>query len=106
MAAGCIAATLTAEGNEQQAAASNAPSAMVECEQNGFRYSYHAPTGTEGLYETGPGARSRLNVIADHRDLARDMRRTLETKLHVGSLDELRAAYADSIRRLQQLGYL
>jgi hypothetical protein len=73
---------------------------------NGFRYTYHVPTGAEALFEIASDPNQLRDVLRTHRDEARRLRRQLETKLNVRDLDELRADYKDTIERLHALGYL
>lgn len=79
---------------------------VVTIDADGFRYAYHATTGTEVLFDVKNDPRLLVNVIGDHPLLAAGMRRSLETRLHVDSLESLRVLHAESIRRLQSLGYL
>jgi len=91
------------------AAASPAPdvnASVVTIDADGFRYAYHATTGTEVLFDVKRDPRLLVNVIEKHPLLAAAMRRSLEMRLRVDSLESLRALHSESIRRLQSLGYL
>lgn len=79
---------------------------VVTLESEGFRYEFHVPTGTECLFDVNVDPRHRVNVISSNKDRARVQRVALEAKLGVQSLEDLRAPYADEIRRLEALGYL
>jgi hypothetical protein len=100
--AGAVAATA---GRDREAADADVPG-LYCCEAEGFRYEYHAPTGCEGLYELRPGPDGAVDVIESHADVAARCRSALREKLRVARLEDLRAQYADTIRRLQALGYL
>jgi hypothetical protein len=79
---------------------------VLSIDEDGFRYTFHATTGTEALFDVKNDPRLLVNVIAAHPLLASTMRHSLEVRLHVESLDSLRALHAETIRRLQSLGYL
>jgi hypothetical protein len=79
---------------------------VLTIDEDGFRYAYHATTGTEALFDVKNDPRLLVNVLDDHPLLAGSLRRSLERRLHVDTLESLRALHADSIRRLQTLGYL
>ena len=103
-ALGAFAATRPADALQVTEDSSVSP--IVEEEQEGFRYSYHVPTGAECLVELGDRSRGVRNVIADHPDVAERLRNAARARLGVTSLESLRAGYADTIRRLEALGYL
>jgi hypothetical protein len=79
---------------------------MYSYDAEGFRYEYHAPTGKEGLYELRTDPNCLASVLKDHEDVAKRCRAALAQDLKVEHLEELRARYADEIRRLEALGYL
>ena len=79
---------------------------MYAYDAEGFRYEYHAPTGREGLYELRSDPNCLASVLKDHEDLAKRCRAALAKDLDVEKLEDLRARYADEIRRLKALGYL
>jgi len=79
---------------------------MYAYDAEGFRYEYHAPTGKEGLYELSRDPNCLASVLSDHQDVAKRCREALAKDLDVQKLDELRAKYADEIKRLEALGYL
>jgi len=82
------------------------PTSVVTIDDDGYRYAYHVPTGTETLFELRDDPRMLHNVRDEHPQTARRLRAALELRLHVESLDLLRTRAADTIRRLQSLGYL
>jgi len=79
---------------------------MYSYDAEGYRFEYHAPTGKEGLYELRTDPNCLTSVLKDHQDVAKRCRAALAQDLKVERLDELRARYADEIRRLEALGYL
>ncbi len=79
---------------------------VVFTERDGFRYEYHAPSGLESLFDLRKDPKCLRNVAMANADLVRACRGELETSLGVKSLEELRAPYAETIRRLEALGYL
>jgi hypothetical protein len=91
---------------EASAPATETVAGLYATEAEGFRYEYHAPTGTEGLYELRTLREPPVDVLAAHPEIAARCRTSLQKKLGVANLDELRAAHADTIRRLKALGYL
>jgi hypothetical protein len=79
---------------------------MYAYDADGYRYEYHAPTGREGLYELSRDPNCLASVLSDHEDVAKRCREALAKDLDVRTLEELRAKYADEIKRLEALGYL
>jgi hypothetical protein len=100
-----VVAAATAFAHPEKDAAETIPG-LYCCEADGFRYEYHAPSGYEGLYELRSAPGVVVDVIGSHSDVAARCRRALEERLHVRSLDSLRAEYHDTIQRLKALGYL
>jgi hypothetical protein len=81
-------------------------SGVVACRMGDFRYEYHAPSGSECLFDLARDPRCVTNVLRENEKIAAECRARLEKELGVPSLETLRARYADTIRRLQALGYL
>ena len=79
---------------------------VVSTVRDGFRYEYHAPSGRESLFDLNSDPQCLVNVASSHAELVSACRSELETSLDVASLDELRAPYAETIRRLEAMGYL
>ncbi len=79
--------------------------AVVCCDRDGLRYEYHVPTGGESLHDAKNDPDGLVNVIRDHEDVAAACRLELEGRLGVAALSDLRAGYADTIRRLRAVGY-
>lgn len=71
-----------------------------------YRFEYHAPSGTECLFDTRRDPNCVTNVLRDHPLVAKDCRDRLRRELRVDSLESLRGRYRETIRRLQALGYL
>lgn len=78
---------------------------LVSTESDGFRYEYHAPSGRERLFDLRRDPKCLNDVSPVYPDRVREYRSRLATKLGVTSLDELRAPYAETIRRLELMGY-
>jgi hypothetical protein len=104
--AGAVVATATAFARPSRHAPSQDAAGLYSHEAEGFRYEYHAPTGHEGLYDLRTGADGVTDVLPQNVEVAKRCRAALEQKLKVKNLDELRAEYDDTIRRLKALGYL
>jgi hypothetical protein len=79
---------------------------VVAYRMGNFRYEYHAPSGTESLFDLDRDPRCVVNVIRENRTVAADCRRRIEAHLGISNLASLRANHADTIRRLEALGYL
>jgi hypothetical protein len=79
---------------------------VVVREMDGFRYEYHIVTGSECLIDLGDRSRIVHNVLQEHPAIAAACRKALEAELGVDDLQELRTSHAETIRRLQSLGYL
>jgi hypothetical protein len=82
-----------------------APPSVVSCVVDGLRYEYHVPTGGESLHEIARDPNGLVNVLHDHEDVAAVCRRDLAARYGVSRLSDLRAGYADTIRRLHAVGY-
>jgi hypothetical protein len=79
---------------------------VVTLDAAGYRYSYQVVTGDESLFDIVADPRELHDLSGSRPLLTRELRRALETKLHVNALDKLRDGDADSIRKLKSLGYL
>src|SRR5262245_16737398 len=71
---------------------------LVAYRLGGFRYEYHAPTGTESLFDLTKDPKCVVNVLRDHRAVAAECRHRLESHLGVSDLESLRADHAETIR--------
>jgi hypothetical protein len=85
--------------------ATDAAASVVSCDRDGLRYEYHVPTGGESLHDAKNDPDGLVNVIRDHEDIAAACRLELEGRFGVSALSDLRAGYADTIRRLHAVGY-
>jgi hypothetical protein len=74
--------------------------------RDGFRYEFHAPSGRESLFDLRRDPKCLVNVASSNTELLLACRDEIVTSAGVKSLDELRAPYAETIRRLEALGYL
>ena len=74
--------------------------------RDGFRYEFHAVSGQERLFDLARDPRCVVDVASSHPDLVRACRNEILESLGASSLDELRAPYAATIRRLEAMGYL
>jgi hypothetical protein len=79
---------------------------LLSEEEDGLRYVFHVPTGTEALFELKFDPNAVRNVIALRPSDAARLRQRLESRWHVKCLSELRSAYGATIQRLRGLGYL
>lgn len=79
---------------------------VVSTEHDGYRYEFHAPSGQEHLFDLRDDPRCLADVAASHPDVVATCRSELLASLGIRSLDDLRAPYADTIRRLEAMGYL
>jgi len=78
---------------------------ILSTDRNGFRYEFHAPSGAERLFDLGRDPRCLVDIAAANPDVVIECRRQLLESAGATSLDELRAPYAETIRRLEALGY-
>ena len=90
----------------QDTAAAERALGVVSTERDGFRYEYHAPSGRESLFDLRRDPQCLVNVASAYAGVVRACRGELEQSLGVKSLEELRAPYAETIRRLEAMGYL
>jgi hypothetical protein len=107
VAASAVAGGFVFHATPAVAKAANADTApaVVTCDRDGLRYEYHVPTGGETLHDLARDPRGLVNVLHDHEDVAAACRVDLARRLGVSSLADLRAGYADTIRRLHAVGY-
>jgi hypothetical protein len=78
---------------------------IVSTVHGGFRYEFHAPSGAERLFDLRRDPRCLADVAAANPDVVVECRRQLLASVGASSLDELRAPYAETIRRLEAMGY-
>jgi hypothetical protein len=100
-AVGALAALVSAE----PAVAGRADSVLT-IDADGYRYTYQVVTGDESLFDLRADPHELHDLSRSRRALTLELRRALETKLHVDSLETLRTGKADTIRTLKSLGYL
>jgi hypothetical protein len=108
-AGGSLVAMAT-DGQRAAAAASRdadeVSSGLLTHDADGYRYVYQLVTGREALYDLRTDSRRIRNLADTDADRTREMRRALESRLGVFSLESLRARHAGTIRTLRTLGYL
>src|SRR5262245_2493539 len=78
---------------------------IVSTDRDGFRYEFHAPSGSERLFDLRRDPGCLVDVSRSHPELVRACREELLESLGAKSLEELRAPYAETIRRLEAMGY-
>jgi hypothetical protein len=79
---------------------------VVRLQEGEYLYLYHVITGTESLYHLPRDPRRLKNLAAERPELAMSLRRTLERKIGVSDLSELRDENGRSLNALRGLGYL
>lgn len=79
---------------------------VLQHESGGLRFTYHVPTGMEGLFDLAADPRMLKNLGRERPADLQRLREELERKIGVKSLEELRGAHRDLIERLRALGYL
>ena len=105
--AAVFAGALTAVAVDTGAAGETAQAPVVlRQDGEGFRYTYHVPTGAEALFEIAVDPHELHDVRRLHPDAARALRQTLERRIGVRSLGELRPSNGAAAERLHRLGYL
>jgi hypothetical protein len=79
--------------------------AVLQHDSGGLRFTYHVPTGIEGLFDLAADPKMLKNLGPERpADLER-LREEMKRKIGVESLEELRRAHRDLIERLRGLGY-
>lgn len=79
---------------------------IASTERGGYRYEFHAPSGEELLFDLRRDPRCAVDVARAHSDILLACREEVLAMRGVRSLEELRAPYAETIRRLEAMGYL
>jgi hypothetical protein len=105
-AAALAVGALTAAVSVSPSPASADDGSVLSYEGAGHRYTYHLVTGDESLYDVAADPRELRDLSRCRPELTRELRRALEARLHVDSIESLRAGKSDTIRRLRSLGYL
>lgn len=80
--------------------------AVLRIEEDGWLYTYHVPTDTEGLFDVQNDPRCLKNLLDSHRTEAARLRRTLERRLGVRDLREMLDPNDPTVENLRGLGYL
>jgi hypothetical protein len=105
-AASGAAYALTAKASRGQDAAAQRALGVVSTERDGFRYEFHAPSGRESLFDIRRDPKCLVNLASSRTDVVAACRSEIEKSMGLRSIEELRAPYADTIHRLEALGYL
>lgn len=105
-AAGGAAYALNSKATRARETAAAKALGVVFVVRDGFRYEFHAPSGRESLFNLRRDPKCLVNVASSNNELLLSCRDEIVTSAGVKSLDELRAPYAETIRRLEALGYL
>lgn len=71
-----------------------------------LRYTFHAVTGMEAIFDLQSDPECRENIAAERPDDVDRLRLLLLERLGIGSLDVLRARHAGQTAQLRALGYL
>lgn len=79
--------------------------AILRHDSGGLRFTYHVPTGSEGLFDIAADPKMLTNLAASRPADAARLREELRKSLGVESLADLRRAQQDLIDRLHGLGY-
>ena len=79
--------------------------AILRHDSGGLRFTYHVPTGSEGLFDIATDPKMLTNLAAARREDTARLREELRKSLGVESLADLRRAQQDLIDRLHGLGY-
>jgi len=90
----------------ESAADDGRPKAVLSIEHDGFLYTYHVPTDTEGLFDLADDPRRLRNLAPGLREETLHLRTLLTRDLGIEDLEDLRVHFEDSIRTLESLGYL
>ena len=80
--------------------------AVLVLEHDGFRYTYHAVTGAEALFDLTRDPGRLVNLRRDRPNMCRRFRGMLMAREKVRDLRELRGRHRDEIEGLRSLGYL
>jgi hypothetical protein len=80
--------------------------AVLVLDHDGFRYTYHLISGTEGLFDISHDRATLINLNSDRPRMCRRFREMLEAREKVADLSDLRERYRNEIEGLRALGYL
>ena len=104
-AAVALGADAVRTADARKAAAARRSLGVMTIDLGHFRYEFHAPSGRERLFDLRHDPRCTKDVASSHPDRLGRCRSELLASLGVESLDDLRAPYAETIRRLESMGY-
>jgi hypothetical protein len=89
-----------------QSVAVEGGNSVLEFRQGGLVYTFHIPTGTEALFDLKKDPRSLNNLLPTMRKEGSAIRKLLEKKLRVDSLEDLRDENSPVLKSLRGLGYI
>ena len=78
---------------------------VLQHRSGGLVFTYHTPTGTEGLFDRAQDPQMLHNLAAERPADLRRLREEMLKALEVESLEELRQPQQELIDRLRGLGY-
>ena len=81
------------------------PPPLLAHEAGGLRWTYHLPSGTEGLFDLAADPRCLDNLASKRPEDARRMRQAVEAR-EGAPVESLREHYREQIERIRSLGYL
>ena len=79
--------------------------AILNHDSGGLRFTYHVPTGAEGLFDLAADPKMLTNLAPARPADAARLREELRKRIGVESLEDLRRAQRELIERLHGLGY-
>ncbi len=83
---------------------------VLRIEDNGLRYTFHLPSGLEGLFDLDEDPRCLKNLArerpGDAMRLREQLTRRLRDEMGVERLEDLRATFREREEQLRSLGYL
>lgn len=85
--------------------AAEAP-AVLSVDSDGWRYVFHAPTGSEALYRLADDPACRKNLLRESPERVESMRTEMLRRAGARSLEELQEPHRRTIESLKSLGYL
>ncbi len=95
-----------ADDDAAAAVAQHAPEPLHVETAGDLRYTFHAVTGIEALYDVANDPNGRVNLAEKRPDDTQRLRKLLLQRTGARNLDSLQAPFAEEIERLKALGYL
>lgn len=91
---------------DSQTAVVDACTSVLEYRDGDLLYTYHLPTGTEALFDLSKDPDCLTNLMPKNKAQGEHVRRQLEKKLKVKSLEDLRDENNPVLQSLKGLGYI